>query len=129
MRHLIRLELGRHQGLAQSLAGLQVHSSLTRAPDTEKMASTCWPLASLQYLECVWLLRCGLIWCSDTLYSPPVSRPSGVWRLGTVLGKRELTVPAWFHLLMISPYSESVISSGIGQFSSGQGRPFVCFES
>lgn len=50
MRHLTRLELGRHQGLAQSLAGLQVHSSLTRAPDTEKMASTCWPLASLQYL-------------------------------------------------------------------------------
>lgn len=37
-------------GLAQSRVGLQAHSSLTRASDTEKMASTCWPLASLQYL-------------------------------------------------------------------------------
>lgn len=37
-------------GLAQSCVGLQAHSSLKRAPDTEKMVSTCWPWASLQYL-------------------------------------------------------------------------------
>lgn len=102
------------------------HESSRHWEDGKYLLAGLW--SHSRTLECLWLLRCGLIWCSDTLYSPPVSSLSGVWRLGTVLGKREVSVPAWFHLLMISTYSESMISSGIGQFSEflRAGQALLC---